>query len=484
VQSPEPVRQLPPAAEIIPEVERRAASRPHNPPAPRFFAVPRRLALLVGLVGALGTIAGLLAALFGGSTDVIGLVTIVVLVGLGQVLSLEVEETGSISVSAVGALAAAAIIGPRAALALALTMSAVEWSARRAVFHQLLFNVGALSLASLAAAAIFSVHFSGTIGTGVFVASGLLAGLVYMVVNMGLVSIAVGVEGRESPLRVWRERFAWLAPHYAVYGFIAAVIYEAYKPIGAWAIVVFALPLFLMRKTQEAYLKHTQRSAHKLREAAETIQSQNVSLEQANKLLKERSTAAMESLSATVDARDAYTAGHSRRVQQLALAIGRELGLSQAELELLGHAALFHDIGKLGIPDAILLKPSSLTDEEWEVMASHAAEGASIINRLGFLSDAVPAIRHHHERFDGHGYPDGLAGEDIPLGARIIHVADAFDSMLTTRVYRPARPANEALEELRRMAGSQFCPRCVGALEAIVETEIGEPIRREAQLVD
>jgi putative nucleotidyltransferase with HDIG domain len=156
--------------------------------------------------------------------------------------------------------------------------------------------------------------------------------------------------------------------------------------------------------------------------------------------------------------------------------VGRELDLSHAELELLGHAALFHDIGKLGIPDAILLKPSSLTDEEWEIMASHAAEGASIINRLGFLSDAVPAIRHHHERFDGQGYPDGLAGDDIPLGARIIHVADAFDSMLTTRVYRPARPAHEALHELRRMAGSQFCPRCVGALEAIVATEIGDAV--------
>ena len=235
------------------------------------------------------------------------------------------EETGSISVSAVGALAAAAIIGPRAALVLAITMSAVEWSARRAVFHQLLFNVGALSFASLGAAAVFSVRLDGRVGTGIFVAGGLLAGLVYFVVNMGLVSIAVGVEGRENPLRVFKERFSWLAPHYAVYGFIAAVIYEAYKPIGAWAILVFALPLFLMRKTQEAYLKHTQRSAHKLRAAAETIQSQNVSLEQANKLLKERSTAAMESLSATVDARDAYTAGHSRRVQQLALAIGREL---------------------------------------------------------------------------------------------------------------------------------------------------------------
>jgi HD-GYP domain-containing protein (c-di-GMP phosphodiesterase class II) len=107
-------------------------------------------------------------------------------------------------------------------------------------------------------------------------------------------------------------------------------------------------------------------------------------------------------------------------------------------------------------------------------MASHAEEGASIINRLGFLSDAVPAIRHHHERFDGGGYPHGLGGEAIPLGARIIHVADAFDSMLTTRVYRPARPAEEALEELRRNAGSQFCPRCVAALEAVVATQAEE----------
>jgi diguanylate cyclase (GGDEF)-like protein/putative nucleotidyltransferase with HDIG domain len=472
VEAHEPVQAIPPAQEVVPEVERRQHARPHTPPAPRFFSVPRRLALLVGLVGGLGTAAGVVGAVFGHSTDILGLVTIIVLVALGQVLSLEVEETGTISVSAVGALVAAAIIGPRAALPLALTMSAVEWSARRAVFHQLLFNVGALSLASLGAAAVFSIHIGGSIGTGVFVASGLVAGVAYFVVDMGLVSAAVGLSGRVNPRRVWRERFAWLLPHYAVYGFIAAVIYEAYKPIGAWAIVVFALPLFLMRKTQEAYLKHTQRSAHKLREAAETIQSQNVSLEQANKLLKERSTAAMESLSATVDARDAYTAGHSRRVQQLALAIGRELELSHAELELLGYAALFHDIGKLGIPDAILLKPGNLNPAEWVVMASHAAEGASIINRLGFLSDAVPAIRHHHERFDGSGYPDRLAGDDIPLGARIIHVADAYDSMLTTRVYRPARPADAALTELRANAGTQFCPRCVGALDAIVTAEL------------
>jgi HD-GYP domain-containing protein (c-di-GMP phosphodiesterase class II) len=104
-------------------------------------------------------------------------------------------------------------------------------------------------------------------------------------------------------------------------------------------------------------------------------------------------------------------------------------------------------------------------------MQRHAEEGARIIDRLGFLNDAVPAIRHHHERFDGTGYPDRLKGEEIPLGARIIHVADALDSMLTTRIYRAARPAAEALGELRRAAGAQFCPRCVGALERILPLE-------------
>ena len=460
---------LPPAVDAGPAHERRHP-RPHAMHGPRFLSLSPRLAAFVGAVSVVGVTAGLLGAFFGTSTDWIGLLAIVALVGAGQALALEVDD-GSISVSAVGALAGAALFGPRAALALAITTAAVEWSARRGPLHYVLFNIGTLSLASLAAASVFSAGFDGDLGRMVYVVAGIGAGASYFAVNMGLLSLAVAIEGHERWWAVFRERFAWLATHYLVYGFIGGVIWVGYDATGLWALAVFAVPLLLMRKTQEAYLRHTQRSAQKLRQAAETIQTQNVSLEHANKLLRERSTAAMESLSATVDARDAYTAGHSRRVQQLALAIGRELGLSQAELDLLGHAALFHDIGKLAIPDAILLKPASLTEDEWELMQRHADEGARIIDRLGFLNDAVPAIRHHHERFDGTGYPDRLKGEEIPLGARIIHVADALDSMLTTRIYRAARPATEALDELRRAAGSQFCPRCVTALERILPLE-------------
>ena len=480
VEQPEPIRQLPTVPDATPVVDRRA-SRPHAHAGPRFLWVGRRLAIFVGLVGVVGTATGVFVTVLGGSLDVLGLLAILALVGVGQALSIEVERTGSISVSAVGALAGAAIIGPRAALALALTMALTEWSARRSVFHQLLFNVGGLTLACLAAAEIFSIHPGGSSARAAYMAVGLVAGFVYFAVNTGMIATAIALEGGDSAWRVWRERFSWLMVHYVVYGFIAAVIYQAYQPIGIWGLLVFALPLFLMRETQEAYVRHTERSSKKLRAAAETIQSQNVSLERANRLLKERSTAAMESLSATVDARDAYTAGHSRRVQRLALAIGRDLRLSQTELEVVGQAALFHDIGKLAIPDAILLKPDHLTDEEWELMKKHAEEGASIINRLGFLTDAVPAIRHHHERYDGRGYPDNLAGEDIPLGARIIHVADAFDSMLSTRVYKPARDYEDALRELDEHAGRQFCPRCVGALAGLVEREGIELIYPEAR---
>jgi diguanylate cyclase (GGDEF)-like protein/putative nucleotidyltransferase with HDIG domain len=466
-----PEESAPASSLSLPAAERRQARR-HAAHGPRFFALSAPLTLLVGVVASLGAGAGILGLLMGGTKELFGLLAVVALVGVSQALALE-ADVGSISVSAVGALAGAALFGPRVALPLAVTITAVEWSARRPGLQHVLFNVGALSLASLSAAGVFAAGRS--LGPNVVIpVVGLAAGTAYFVVNNVLVSLALALEGHERWWTVWRERFAWLLTHYLAYGFVGGVMALGYLLVGPYALAVFAIPLLLIRKTQEAYLAHTQRAAQKLRAAAETIHRQNVSLEQANRLLRERSTAAMESLSATVDARDSYTAGHSRRVQQLALAIGRELGLSQAELDLLGHAALFHDIGKLAIPDAVLLKPASLTSDEWALMRQHSAEGARIIDRLGFLDDAVPAIRHHHERFDGTGYPDRLEGEEIPLGARIIHVADALDSMLTTRIYRAARPAQEALDELRRAAGTQFCPRCVTALERILPLEAPE----------
>ncbi len=467
------------AAQIAEHEEHTAPDAEHNPrphatQSPYFLSLSFRLAALVALISTSGIALGVAATLFShGQIDWRGIVAITALVGIGQALAIQVDD-GSISVSAVGTIAGVALFDVRVALLLAVTTSVVEWSARRSPLHHVLFNIGGLSLAGCAAGGVFALARELSTRQLAFDTAGIVAGGVYFLVNTGLLATALALEGHEDWLAAWRQRFTWLVPHYLVYGLVAALIAVGYHAIGKEALLVFALPLLIMRKTQEDYLGHAQRSAHKLRQAAETIQKQNLSLEQANTLLRQRSTAAMESLSATVDARDSYTAGHSRRVQQLALAIGREITLSQAELNILGQAALFHDIGKLAVPDAVLLKPTQLNDYEWELMRRHADEGARIIERLGFLADAVPAIRHHHEHYDGSGYPDGLAGEEIPLGARIIHVADALDSMLTTRTYRSARQVTQALTELRDNAGEQFCPRCVSALESILPAEIGE----------
>lgn len=299
-------------------------ARPHEAPKLRVLAISRRLGLVVLPVALLGIAAGSAGFAFGSTRDFVGLVAVVALVGIGQSLALEVAEE-SISVSAVGALTGAALFGFRAALALAIASAVVEWSARRSPVYQVLFNVGALSLA---AAGLLHPrrprggHALATAGAG------LAAGAIYFGVNTGLLAMAIAAEGRERPWRTWREGFAWLLPHYIVYGFVGGVMAIAYSAAGLYALVVFAVPLLLMRKTQEAYISHTRRNVEKLREAAVTIQRQNVSLEEANVLLKERSTEAMESLSATVDARDTYTAGHSRRVRELSLAMGRELNMS------------------------------------------------------------------------------------------------------------------------------------------------------------
>jgi putative nucleotidyltransferase with HDIG domain len=444
-----------------------------RPTRPNLRRIPVRAGLLTTLVGVVGVAAGVAGALLGVSNDLLGLVVMIALVGGGQALALTLDE-GGISMTVVGALAGAALFGTRSALVLAVAAVAADWSARRLKLRQLIFDTGAITLASLAAAGVFSVVGGRSFAIA---CAGVVASVVYFTVDAGLHSLVVAAGDEQSLRSAFRERYAKLLPHYLVYGFVAGAIAIAYDAAGLYALAVFAVPILLMRKTQEAYLAYAQRSATNLRAAAEAIQAQNVSLEQANRLLKERSTETMESLSASVDARDSYTTGHSRRVRQIALAIGRQVGLSRAELDVLGQAALFHDIGKLAIPDAILLKPDGLTQPEWSLMRDHAEEGARIIERLGFLGDAVPAIKHHHERFDGTGYPDRLRGDEIPLGARIIHVADALDSMLTSHVYRSARPAEEALAELRNGEGTQFCPRCVGALHRAVsvDTLLGDP---------
>ncbi len=172
-----------------------------------------------------------------------------------------------------------------------------------------------------------------------------------------------------------------------------------------------------------------------------------------------------------VTPKDGYTSEHASLVARLSQLVGVELGLNVEEIETLVLGALLHDLGKLAVSDAILEKPGPLTEEEWAVVKRHSDVGARMIEPIEVLSGAVPVVRHHHERYDGTGYPDGLEGEEIPLAARIVAAVDAYDVMIRGRPYRQRRTQAEALEELSREAGLQFDKQVVEALILVRETK-------------
>jgi Na+-transporting methylmalonyl-CoA/oxaloacetate decarboxylase gamma subunit len=206
-----------------------------------------------------------------------------------------------------------------------------------------------------------------------------------------------------------------------------------------------------------------------LRRQNDELRARTLRLAESNRLLEESALEAVETLNATVDAKDPYTAGHSQRVQRIAVALGEELDLERDQLEVLRFAGLFHDIGKIGVPDAILTKPDRLTELEFEIVKRHPEDGARIVGRLNRLHAAVPAVLHHHERWDGRGYPHGLRSDGIPLEAAIVGLADAVDAMTTDRPYSCARTLEDATEEVVRNRGTQFAPLVVDAFITLVE---------------
>jgi ribonuclease P protein subunit RPR2 len=206
--------------------------------------------------------------------------------------------------------------------------------------------------------------------------------------------------------------------------------------------------------------------------------SRSAELERVLASLQETYLATMKSLAQVIEAKDRTTRGHLDRTQDHGLQLARRIDPSIATDEL-GYGFFLHDIGKVGIPEHILCKEGPLTADEWEVMRSHPVVGAQIVAPIAFLGEAIGLVRHHHERYDGSGYPDGLRGEDIPLAARIFAVADAFDAMTSDRPYRGAMGVECALAEVRAGAGSQFDPEIVDEFVAMV----GEERARDLRLV-
>lgn len=218
------------------------------------------------------------------------------------------------------------------------------------------------------------------------------------------------------------------------------------------------------------------------------LKEQNINLEKQNILLARRIEDSAKSLTRlyedlrstymrtikvlahAIDARDHYTHSHSENVARYAVAVATELGFSAKEIETIREACELHDLGKIGIEDSILTKPSGLTNEEWEQIKRHPAIGAQILEPLTFLNDVIELVRQHHEHYDGSGYPQGRRGDDILMGARIIHLVDAYEAMRSARSYRKVpRTKPEAIEEIKRNKGTQFDPKVVEAFLKIVD---------------
>lgn len=185
----------------------------------------------------------------------------------------------------------------------------------------------------------------------------------------------------------------------------------------------------------------------------------------------------IEILRNTVEAKDTYTKGHSDRVAEYSVLIGKELGLSEDDLKKLKLGGLFHDIGKIGVPDHILLKTTKLDDNEYSEIKNHPTIGAHILSNATIFNDIIPIVKHHHERFDGNGYPSKLKGEEIPYLARITSVADSFDAMTSKRSYRDCLPLDVVKEEIRKNSGTQFDPEIAKVFLQILETQ-PEEIKR------
>jgi HD-GYP domain-containing protein (c-di-GMP phosphodiesterase class II) len=297
------------------------------------------------------------------------------------------------------------------------------------------------------------------------------------------ISTIAGLTARQAPWAVWKEKFQWLFPHYVLFGFLGLALAIAYQQIGVTGLLAFTAPPLMMRLAMKQYVDQTTRSVAMLKRKNDQLLKANRDILAMTERLRETYDATLEALAAALDARDSETGGHSSRVTVYTMDMAKDLGVTENSDNWLDieRASLLHDVGKIGVSDAILNKPGPLTAEEWQQMRKHPAIGYEMLKDVKFLSTAAEIVYAHHERYDGKGYPAGLKGEDVPLGARIFAVADAFDAMTSNRPYRRALSVDKAREEITNNSGTQFDPNVVEAfLRCLPDWSVGLKDRQAA----
>jgi diguanylate cyclase (GGDEF)-like protein/putative nucleotidyltransferase with HDIG domain len=335
--------------------------------------------------------------------------------------------------------------------------------------HRTLFSMASLVLTVQGTGLAY--HLLGGAGTSAaFLAQArpiVGAATVYFLLNTGLIAAAIALSAREGIVSTWQKNFLWSAPSYFVGAASAALAAMLVTHAGYWIAPLTFAPLYLTYRTYKVYMGR--------------IEDEQLHVQQTSDL----HLATIEALARAIDAKDQTTQMHIRRVQVYAAGLARAIGLSQSEIQGIKTAALLHDIGKLAVPEHILSKPGPLTQEEFQKIRIHPQVGAEIIAAVPFPYPVAPLIMSHHERWDGKGYPNGLAGEQIPIGARILTIVDYFDAVTTERPYHKAIPHESAIGLLRHEAGRALdpglVPKFVDLLPSLLEEMADrEPPTREA----
>ncbi|HVP55171.1 MAG TPA: HD domain-containing phosphohydrolase [Candidatus Eisenbacteria bacterium] len=354
---------------------------------------------------------------------------------------------GTLSVNLIVNLIAVVELSPGEALAVGCISAVCQslWRKHHIEAVHVVFNLAQMVLSIEVSQLVF--HYSARL-LGPHLPLRLLAtSSAYFLVNTLLVAAVIALTEKRHFGQTWREFYLWSFSNYLVGGVLACFIAWSNMRLG-WQASAMMVPVgYLIYRSYRLYLtKLANEKKHVEQMAALHLRT-------------------IEALALAIDAKDHTTHDHLQRVRIFAVEVGKEMGLSNEEQEALRAAALLHDIGKLAVPEHIINKPGRLTPEEFEKMKIHPIVGGEILERVNFPYPVVPIVRSHHERWDGKGYPDGLQGEEIPIGARILAAVDCLDALASDRQYRRGIPLNEAMEEIARGAGTQFDARVVRVLQ-------------------
>jgi putative nucleotidyltransferase with HDIG domain len=420
-----------------------------------YVALTNLVAVVVGLLTVRAPSDGLGVAIVAGTAGLMAYFSVRLVSGVNTIFN----------ASSFLHLGLALSVGPFGALAGSVTESLGVLLRYRTGLFRTAFNVPLIFLANLGAWATYQgftlLHGKGPVFAGI---AGATTGLVHWAVNYALLSGIVNIATGRSYWKQFRQSLS-VAPYNLCYGYAAVgfvALHDHFGPLGFTVALapVGALQVFLVvlaRRTRQ----HEEQRNHLL----EQLKEESVRVERSY-------DATLIALTHALDARDKETEGHSRRVVEYTRLVAVRLGISGDDLKLLCHGALLHDIGKIGVPDSILHKPGPLTEAEWQVMRRHPEIGALMVEEVEYLAEARRIILHHHERWDGRGYPLGLRGEQISHGARAFSIADTVDAITQDRPYRRGRSFDEAREELRRHRGTQFDPDAVDAFLSLDQGEL------------